>query len=102
MLTTANKAIEPFKVSFEGDQTLLTTLTAVQIDLQNALSRNVDPFDAFGIAVKAAESFTTNVLYGQSFYVRNMEYYILLLYKFNLHLYVKEEIYLLHIYILGI
>ncbi|KAF3422236.1 hypothetical protein E2986_13376 [Frieseomelitta varia] len=68
VLTTANKAIEPFKVSFEGDQTLLTTLTAVQIDLQNALSKNVDPIDAFGIAVKAAESFTTNVLYGQSFY----------------------------------
>ncbi|KAK9310259.1 hypothetical protein QLX08_000285 [Tetragonisca angustula] len=67
VLTTANKAIEPFKVSFEGDQTLLTTLTAVQIDLQNALSKNVDPIDAFGIAVKAAESFTTNVLYGQSF-----------------------------------
>ena len=90
MLTTANKAIEPFKVSFEGDQTLLTTLTAVQIDLQNALSKNVDPIDAFGIAVKAAESFTTNVLYGQSFCVRNMEY-ILLLYKFNLRRYVKKR-----------
>lgn len=70
MLITANKAIEPFKVSSEGDQTLLTTLTAVQIDLQNALSKNVDPIDAFGIAVKAAESFTTNVLYRRSFYVR--------------------------------
>ncbi|KOX77358.1 Putative 3,4-dihydroxy-2-butanone kinase [Melipona quadrifasciata] len=68
VLTTANKAIESFKVSSEGDQTLLTTLTAVQIDLQNALSKNVDPIDAFGIAVKAAESFTTNVLYGQYFY----------------------------------
>ncbi|OAD51974.1 hypothetical protein WN48_03526, partial [Eufriesea mexicana] len=37
-------------------------------DLQNALNRNVDPIDAFGIAVKAAENFTTSVLYTQTFH----------------------------------
>ncbi|XP_071878548.1 folliculin [Bombus fervidus] len=66
VLITANKAIEQFKASSVGVQILLTTLTAVQIDLQNALSRNVNPIDAFGIAVRAAENFTTNVLYTQS------------------------------------
>lgn len=78
VLITANKAIEQFKASSVDDQILLTTLTAVQIDLQNALSRNVDPIDAFGIAVKAAENFTTNVLYTQSSHVKNIKYYSLL------------------------
>ncbi|CAL7935787.1 unnamed protein product [Xylocopa violacea] len=64
-LITANKAIEQFKVLSIDDQTLLHTLLAVQMSLENALNQTMDALDAFGAAVKTAENFTTNVLYAQ-------------------------------------
>ncbi|XP_076683509.1 putative dihydroxyacetone kinase isoform X2 [Andrena cerasifolii] len=59
-LVTANEAIKQFKTPSIGDQTLITVLVAVQVDLTTALINNVDPIDAFGIAVKAAENFHIN------------------------------------------
>lgn len=50
-----------------SDQTLLHVLVAIQIDLTNALNRNINPIDAFGIAVRTAENFSTNCVCTQSF-----------------------------------
>ncbi|CAK9803690.1 Triokinase/FMN cyclase [Anthophora plagiata] len=67
VLITANKTIKQFKIWSTGDQALLTVLVAMQTDLENALSKNMNPIDAFGTAVQAAESFTTNILYSPSY-----------------------------------
>ncbi|XP_017795617.1 PREDICTED: uncharacterized protein LOC108577040 [Habropoda laboriosa] len=66
VLITANKAIEQFKIWCTGDQALLTVLVTVQADLDNALSKNMNLIDAFGMAVKSAENFTTSILYAPS------------------------------------
>lgn len=81
VLTIANKALEQIKISSLNNDILLTILITIQIDLENALNKNMDPFDAFGIAVKAAENFNTNILHTHSFHVNKNE--ILLFYKFN-------------------
>ncbi|CAK9797057.1 Triokinase/FMN cyclase [Anthophora quadrimaculata] len=67
VLITANNIIKQFKIWSTGDQALLTVLVAMQTDLENALSKNMNPIDAFGTAVQAAESFTTNILYSPSY-----------------------------------
>ncbi|CAK9833369.1 Triokinase/FMN cyclase [Anthophora retusa] len=67
VLITANNTIKQFKIWSTGDQALLTVLVAMQTDLENALSKNMNPIDAFGTAVQAAESFTTNILYTPSY-----------------------------------
>lgn len=85
VLTIANKALEQIKISSLNNDILLTILITIQIDLENALSKNMDPFDAFGVAVKAAENFNTNVLHTQSFHVNKNE----ILYCFiNLMIYI--------------
>lgn len=85
VLTIANKALEQIKISSLNNDILLTILITIQIDLENALSKNMDPLDAFGVAVKAAENFNTNVLHTQSFHVNKNE----ILYCFiNLMIYI--------------
>lgn len=68
VLTIANKALEQIKISSINNDILLTILITIQIDLENALNKNMDPFDAFGVAVKAAENFNTNILHTHSFH----------------------------------
>lgn len=90
VLTIANKALEQIKISSINNDILLTILITIQIDLENALSKNMDPLDAFGVAVKAAENFNTNVLHTHSFHVNKNE----ILYCFiNLMIYIYIFLY---------
>ncbi|XP_076379857.1 triokinase/FMN cyclase isoform X2 [Megalopta genalis] len=59
-LTTAIEAIKEFDVPCIDDHVFIVVLKAMQLNLEKALNKNLDPITAFGAAVKAAEYFTAD------------------------------------------
>ena len=60
--TAANQAISVFGGVKKGDRTMLDPLLSAQKKLEDALSRNCHPIQAFGEAVRVAEECAINTI----------------------------------------
>ncbi|XP_076635484.1 folliculin [Colletes latitarsis] len=59
-LIVACKEMEQIQLPNIADQSMISALVEVQLHLTNVLNENVDPIDAFGVAVRTAEKFAMN------------------------------------------
>jgi len=62
-LTSANKMISEISRTSIGDRTMLDALIPAENKLKDALSSGLNPINAFGEAVKAAETFAMQTIH---------------------------------------
>lgn len=62
-LTSANKMISEVSGTSRGDRTMLDALIPAENELRDALNSGSSPVDAFGEAVKAAETFAMQTVH---------------------------------------
>lgn len=63
VLTSANKTVSEVSGTLIGERSMLNALILVQNKLRDALNLGLSPIDAFGEAVKAAETSAMQTVY---------------------------------------